>query len=63
MRYILILLALVLVVSSGAQTTDAATSMSSGAGVGGDAFLDELDYIDLEAIGGTARCVGVGFDG
>ena len=63
MRYILILLALVFIVSANAETTDAAVAMSSGAGAGGDAFLDELDYIDLEAIGGTARCVGVGFDG
>ncbi len=63
MRYILILLVLAFIVSANAETTDAAVTGSSGSGASGDAFLDELDYIDLEALGTSVYCVGVGFDG
>jgi hypothetical protein len=60
MRSILVLLVLV-AFAVGYQTEDA--SPNPGQPGGPDALLDELDYIDLEAIGGSNRCVGVGFDG
>ncbi len=63
MRYILVILMLVFIASSIAETTDAAISSGSGPGISGEGFLDELEYIDLEALGTSAYCVGVGFDG
>jgi hypothetical protein len=63
MRYILTILVLVFVASSIAETTDAATAMGSVSGASGDAFLDELDYFALDALGASDYCVGVGFDG
>ena len=63
MRFILVLLALALIAFANSETTDADLCGGSVSGNSGDGFLDELDYIDLEALGGSQRCVGVGFDG
>jgi hypothetical protein len=63
MRFVLVLLALASVAFANSETTDAYFVTGSIDVTGSDAFLDELDYIDLEALGGSPRCVGVGFDG
>ena len=63
MRYLFILL----VVASFALARDPYTDASPNPGMPGgaapDALLDQLDYIDLEALGTSVYCVGVGFDG
>ncbi len=63
MRYVLVLLVFAIIAFANSETTDVDFVRGSVGGVGSDAFLDQLDYIDLEALGGSARCVGVGFDG
>lgn len=63
MRFILILLAFALIAFANSETTDVDFVRGSVGGGGSDAFLDQLDYIDLQDIGGSQRCVGVGFDG
>ena len=63
MRYLFILL----VVASFALARDPYTDASPNPGCPGgatpDALLDPLDYIDLEALGTSVYCVGVGWDG
>ncbi len=63
MRFLLVLVALAFVAFANSETTDSDSYAGSVGGNGTDAFLDQLDYIALEALGGSARCVGVGYDG
>ncbi|MCD4701257.1 MAG: hypothetical protein K8S24_05295 [Candidatus Aegiribacteria sp.] len=63
MRCIIVLLALVFVAFASGVTTDGDFCGRSSDETVTDGFLDELDYIDLELLGGSPRCVGVGFDG
>ncbi|MBD3278553.1 MAG: hypothetical protein GF388_09650 [Candidatus Aegiribacteria sp.] len=42
---------------------DADISPNPGTPGAGDADLVELDYFDLEALGASNRCVGIGYDG
>ena len=63
MRIIVVTLVFVCVVFASNATTDAAFSVNPGTATGSDGFLDQLDYIDLEALGTSVYCVGVGFDG
>ncbi len=63
MRFIILLLAFALIAFANSETTDADFAGGLVGRTGNDGFLDELDYIDLEALGGSVRCVGVGFDG
>lgn len=63
MRFVLVLIALAVIAFASSENTDADISGGFSGGTVADGFLDELDYINLEAIGGSARCIGVGFDG
>jgi len=63
MRLIIVALVLTCAVFAMNGSTDAAFSGSAVTDPGTDAFLDELDYVDLEILGTSVYCVGVGFDG
>ena len=63
MRFIVVTLVLACVVFASDATTDAAFCVSTGTETGSDAFLDQLDYFSLEALGTSVYCVGIGFDG
>ncbi len=63
MRFILVTLVLACVVFASNATTDASFNIGIRTETGGEGFLDELDYFDMEALGSSVYCVGVGFDG
>jgi hypothetical protein len=63
MRYFLVLLVVAAFSFAADPYTDASPNPGMPGGVAPEAFLDPLDYIDLEALGASAYCVGVGFDG
>ncbi len=64
MRYLFVLLILVSFAFASDPFTDSSPNPGLPGGQGGsDALLDQLDYIDLEALGTTVYCVGVGWDG
>ncbi|MEN8208793.1 MAG: hypothetical protein ABFR50_06045 [Candidatus Fermentibacteria bacterium] len=58
MRFIFILVC----IAGVAFAADADLSPNPGT-VGGEANLTQLDYFDMEALGASTRCVGLGFDG
>jgi len=59
MRYLLILA----LVTGAAFASDADVSPWMGTPGAGESALTQLDYFDIEALGASNRCVGVGFDG
>ena len=65
MRSLLLLLVVVSLAFASVEVNDVSPNLGiPGGGSGGsDALLDQLDYIDLEALGTSIYCVGVGFDG
>jgi hypothetical protein len=63
MHYLPLLLVLTTISLAADPCTDASPNPGVPGGVAPEALLDPLDYIDLEALGASAYCVGVGFDG
>jgi len=64
MRSVLLLLVAVSLAFASVEVNDVSPNAGTpGGGSGSDALLDPLDYIDLEALGTSVYCVGVGFDG
>jgi hypothetical protein len=63
MRYLPVLLVVAAFAFAADPYTDASPNPGMPGGATPEALLDPLDYIDLEALGTSVYCVGVGFDG
>lgn len=61
MKYLIILICFA--VAGMALATDSDVSPHPGTPGATDSELTQLDYFDLEALGASTRCVGIGFDG